>query len=399
MRLLWILLTLFFCGFYPKVLTDCLCFGSKRDKICIKSWKQYWLIFAINLLPFAFLCIVAGSDIGADDTLDNIFHYYRLTFGGEDYVGCSNRYAYEKILKKADNGKHKYYLYKTDFDDDDYKISIYYTRKPIDGNLIYKIVSLYYASDLKVVKTDKSHWAVYSGKEFLGYAESIGGFLFKKILVFMPWSTFYDKNKTPMTPEEIAEEVEKLHKYFDELEEKEKNKNIFDIIFDPDNSIKIELSFLIVLGVLILWDVLEKKKKDKENKNIIMGKDCNPNLAYSANALAVRHVDTDINTEEQKSGYPDFTQDNNAVKNTPMWKLPKPNENGESDGQAYTSRQWKPQAPTDKTAEQNKWNEANLKWNPDIPHTFNQKWNPQRENPESGQWEQTPVWEKDEGKP
>lgn len=353
MRIVWIIMALLFCIFFPTALANRWCYGPNWDEVHIKSKAQYWRVFIIFMLPFAFLCFVIGSDIGADDIIDNIKYYYRLRDGGEEYLSRSG-WALEKARLKSDyRKKYEKSYYKTGLEPDDYVFHLYCTRKRVDENFIYKIAQNEYTeifNNIELVKTDKNHWTVCSGEEVLGYAESQGGFFLKKVVFLMYYGKIHVTQKSA-PPKEIWSSEEEEQKFYEYVESQWRQPTEEQIEHEKylDRQIRIKLIFLALLACACFILFIKQNKNNNENnqpqhqpqgqhgevcqsQQICTDTDHTPNPTYSKDAHKMSQQLDIYQTPEEFFG--------------------------------------------DKTHDL-----------PDLP---------QEEKPESGQWKQTPVWGKKE---
>lgn len=306
----------------------------KLDRLQIKKINDFSKVSIIVFtLVSVLLCFGMGYLTDTDDTIENIEYYYRLRDGGDEYLSRGG-WAWEKARIKSDFRKmYEKSYYKTDvLEPDDYYFHLYCTRKRVDENLIYKIARDKYTeifNHIELLKTDKNHWTVCSGEEILGYAESQGGFFLKNIVFLMYKGKIRDTQKPASPPKEEAKPW-----FYEYVVGQWQIPTKAEIEHEKDKQIKTQFIFLIVI-VCTYFIMCKREKKRKINQaqnqeqNSVI---CQPQQI---------HTDTGIN------------------------------QNPADNANTGTSQQWKPQAPTDKSAEQNRWNEANPKWNPDIPHTFN----------------------------
>ena len=103
MGLLYAVFSMFFTIFYPKQITDVICFGRNRDQVFIKTRKAYYLIRAFWTFVFGMLCLMMGSAAGVDSTFDNILHYCELSFGNYTYLQIRNTDSNDYHISKKNN--------------------------------------------------------------------------------------------------------------------------------------------------------------------------------------------------------------------------------------------------------------------------------------------------------
>ena len=86
MRIYYLIISFFFILFFPRMLTDVICFGKFRNQNIVKSKKGYVMIYLLWTLVFIFLCLVMGSMSGVDHTFDKIHDSYKLYFTECNYT-------------------------------------------------------------------------------------------------------------------------------------------------------------------------------------------------------------------------------------------------------------------------------------------------------------------------
>ena len=92
MGLLYAIFSIFITLFFPKQITDVICYGRHRDRENIKSKKIYCLIYVFWTLFFGLLCLMMGSASGVNNTFDRVSDYYGLNFGEYDYFESASIY-------------------------------------------------------------------------------------------------------------------------------------------------------------------------------------------------------------------------------------------------------------------------------------------------------------------
>ena len=86
MNIYYLISSLFFILFFPRMLTDVICFGKHRDQQFVKSKMGYWLIYSLWTLFFGGMCLIMGSMSGVDHTFDTIYDSYKLYFTECNYT-------------------------------------------------------------------------------------------------------------------------------------------------------------------------------------------------------------------------------------------------------------------------------------------------------------------------
>ena len=80
MGLLYAIFSIFITLFFPKQITDVICYGRHRDRENIKSKKIYCLIYVFWTFFFGLFCLMMGSASGVNNTFDRVLDYYGLNF-------------------------------------------------------------------------------------------------------------------------------------------------------------------------------------------------------------------------------------------------------------------------------------------------------------------------------
>ena len=92
MGLLYAIFSIFITLFFPKQITDVICYGRHRDRENIKSKKIYCLIYVFWTFFFGLFCLMMGSASGVNNTFDRVLDYYGLNFGEYDYFEAASIY-------------------------------------------------------------------------------------------------------------------------------------------------------------------------------------------------------------------------------------------------------------------------------------------------------------------
>lgn len=158
MKILYIVVSAFLIIFYPRQLTNLICFGRHRDKNIVKSKTAYWGIYLFWTIIFLIGCLVMGSAMKVDSTMDKVACFFILESDDKDCVELGSE------------------------ENDEAYISSYYTRKKINEDFLLKIVQKHeyiYEScrfqELTIKKSNESRWILYSNNEAMGYAEVKNG--------------------------------------------------------------------------------------------------------------------------------------------------------------------------------------------------------------------------------
>ncbi|MBD5543507.1 MAG: hypothetical protein HDR01_04470 [Lachnospiraceae bacterium] len=172
MKFYYIIISAFLILFFPRQITNVICFGRHRDQINVKSKAAYWGIYSFWTVVFLIGCLFMGSAAGVDTTIDKLVYYFILGSGNEDYIELASE------------------------EDDEAYILTYYTREEINEDVLYDIVQnnrfiykTYRLEDLKIEQIDKKKWGLYLDSETMGYIEVKKGFLLNEI--YYRW---YKKN-------------------------------------------------------------------------------------------------------------------------------------------------------------------------------------------------------------
>ena len=162
MKICYIVVSAFLIIFYPRQLTHLMCFGRHRDKNIVKSKSAYWGIYLFWTIIFLIGCLMMGSAMKVDSTMDKLVYYFIL--------GSDNRDCVE--LGSEEN--------------DEAYISTYYTRKEINESFLFEVVQKHeYAYELcqlqeLIIKKQDERWILYLNDEVMGYVEVKKGFLIKE---------------------------------------------------------------------------------------------------------------------------------------------------------------------------------------------------------------------------
>ena len=78
MGLLYAIFSIFITLFFPKQITNVICYGRHRDRENIKSKKIYCLIYVFWTSFFGLFCLMMGSASGVNNTFDRVLDYYGL---------------------------------------------------------------------------------------------------------------------------------------------------------------------------------------------------------------------------------------------------------------------------------------------------------------------------------
>lgn len=111
-RVIYRLFCIFFLLFFPKQITDVICYGRHRDKENIKSRRGYYFIYTFWFLFFGVFCLMMGSAAGVDPTFDRVVDYYDLNSGKCDYREADS--FYDEEGKKQGDFTLVYYIRKNE---------------------------------------------------------------------------------------------------------------------------------------------------------------------------------------------------------------------------------------------------------------------------------------------
>ena len=90
MKICYIVVSAFLIIFYPRQLTHLMCFGRHRDKNIVKSKAAYWGIYLFWTIIFLIGCLMMGSAMKVDSTMDKLVYYFIL--GSDIAAGHHNEY-------------------------------------------------------------------------------------------------------------------------------------------------------------------------------------------------------------------------------------------------------------------------------------------------------------------
>lgn len=163
MKICYIVVSAFLIIFYPRQLTHLMCFGRHRDKNIVKSKAAYWVIYLFWTIIFLIGCLMMGSAMKVNSTMDKLVYYFIL--------GSDNRDCVE--LGSEEN--------------DEAYISTYYTRKEINESFLFEVVQKHeYAYEMcqlqeLIIKKQDERWILYLNDEVMGYVEVKKGFLIRGV--------------------------------------------------------------------------------------------------------------------------------------------------------------------------------------------------------------------------
>ena len=162
MKILYMVISAFLIIFYPRQLTNLVCFGRHRDNIIVKNKIAYWGIYLFWTIIFLIGCLIMGSAMKVNSTMDKAVYYFILRSDNRDCVELGSE------------------------ENDEAYISAYYTRKEINEGFLSEVIQEHeYAYDLcqhqeLVIKKLDERWLLYFDDEVMGYAEEKKGFLLKE---------------------------------------------------------------------------------------------------------------------------------------------------------------------------------------------------------------------------
>lgn len=164
MRALYIVISAFFVLFYPRQITNVICFGRHRDQVNVKSRAAYWGIYSFWTIIFLILCLMMGSAAGVSTVMNKVMYYFILSSGDRDYISVASE------------------------SDEDTYILPYYTQKGINESFLLEIVrdnkfiyERYELEGLTVKRLSKNYWALYLDEEVMGYVEVKNGIFYKTL--------------------------------------------------------------------------------------------------------------------------------------------------------------------------------------------------------------------------
>lgn len=86
MKICYIVVSAFLIIFYPRQLTHLMCFGRHRDKNIVKSKAAYWGIYLFWTIIFLIGCLMMGSAMKVNSTMDKLVYYFILGSDNRDCV-------------------------------------------------------------------------------------------------------------------------------------------------------------------------------------------------------------------------------------------------------------------------------------------------------------------------
>jgi hypothetical protein len=165
MKIRYIVVSAFLIIFYPRQLTNLICFGRHRDKNIVKSKAVYWGIYLFWTIIFLIGCLMMGSAMKVNSAMDKVVYYFIL---GSDNRDCAE-------LGSEEN--------------DEAYISTYYTRKEINESFLLEVVQKHeYSYELcqlqdLIIKKQNERWVLYLNDDVMGYIEVKKGFLINEFCI------------------------------------------------------------------------------------------------------------------------------------------------------------------------------------------------------------------------
>lgn len=86
MKICYIVVSAFLIIFYPRQLTHLMCFWRHRDKNIVKSKAAYWGIYLFWTIIFLIGCLMMGSAMKVNSTMDKLVYYFILGSDNRDCV-------------------------------------------------------------------------------------------------------------------------------------------------------------------------------------------------------------------------------------------------------------------------------------------------------------------------
>lgn len=86
MKICYIVVSAFLIIFYPRQLTHLMCFGRHRDKNIVKSKAAYWGIYLFWTIIFLIGCLMMGTAMKVNSTMDKLVYYFILGSDNRDCV-------------------------------------------------------------------------------------------------------------------------------------------------------------------------------------------------------------------------------------------------------------------------------------------------------------------------
>lgn len=153
MGLFYAIFSIFMMLFFPKQITDVICYGRHRDRENIKSKKIHCLIYVFWVLFFGLFCLMMGAATGVNNTFDRVLAYCGLNFGEYDYFEEASIYD-EHDYKHEGDFTLVYYIRRNEDNLDDLikqivqENSFIYKRYQLSEiEVIYETKGVYYVSE------------------------------------------------------------------------------------------------------------------------------------------------------------------------------------------------------------------------------------------------------------
>lgn len=166
---------IFLTVFYPRALTNLICYGRNGDQLYIKSRKIYYLIYTGWTILVAVLCLMMGAVAGVDSKFDRVLDYVCLEFHGEDYRQGDTIYENEYKPKESDF-THVYYVKR-----DEENVNELVERIVKENSFIYEAYSLEKMEVIFEKSGDGYGYSIKEGGETLAKVSVKNTGLLKKI--------------------------------------------------------------------------------------------------------------------------------------------------------------------------------------------------------------------------
>lgn len=175
MKNLYVFFSIFFILFFPKMITDVICYGRHRDRENIKSRKVKGIIYLFWVFVFSVLCLIMGAVSRTNNTFDRFLDFYGLYFEGNDYFEAGSSIHDES---HKDDFVLVYYIKKNENNIEELLKQIIE-----ENNSIYK---RYQLSNIEVIYKTKGVYYVYEGKEMIARITTKNEGLLAKVTYY--WS-------------------------------------------------------------------------------------------------------------------------------------------------------------------------------------------------------------------
>ena len=153
MKIAYYIISALLIAFYPRQLTNIICFGRNRDNPRITNKNIYWGIYLFWTIIYLIGCMMMGSAVDVDTPLDEVTCYFILVKDGRDCI---------------EEGS---------IDNDEYYIARYCTLDEVNGDFLqnvlqkYEFAYQYFRPQRLTFHKQKEFWIIYANDDAVGYVK------------------------------------------------------------------------------------------------------------------------------------------------------------------------------------------------------------------------------------